>query len=268
MACPPTVGVTSTVRKPRHKIAELSRHLLHFAVGVSKGMENVIEYTPSAFEAFQAGMERILSGVDRAARVVVKDIKDRRELRAFVGRRLESNQSLLKNISLVIDIIEDVQNSPSVDQGGRFLAWVICGLILNVEQFYQTVKGDRYLTGQQFRQLKQDIQSFKEAAMVVEKMLAEKISFPIDEAEYLYAVAGKKLTTPLRIFFEDDDTGFHVSCFELPQLYGFGETKDEAREMLDREICSLYKDIKDDTHLSDEFVVVRNLLTQMFSNEQ
>ncbi len=38
-----------------------------------------------------------------------------------------------------------------------------------------------------------------------------------------HTIGTQELAVPLHVFIEDDDTGKHVSCLELPMLYGFVE---------------------------------------------
>lgn len=69
----------------------------------------------------------------------------------------------------------------------------------------------------------------------------------------------------MRIIMQKDEPGWHASCPELPQLYGYGATKREARDMLLREMRSLYADLRDGTPTTDEYAALLPFLHSQVS---
>lgn len=127
---------------------------------------------------------------------------------------------------------------------------------------------EKILTGSQFKQLKGQVRAFEAATRKFDRLLAEKIQFPLDIAYPLIFVDTHMLSAPLRIFIDDDDTGKHVSCFEIPQIYGFGETADEAVRMLNREILSMYADLCEDSPVSSEYEALKCFLDLVLCHEK
>ncbi|MCR5813473.1 MAG: hypothetical protein K6G15_03125 [Desulfovibrio sp.] len=101
-----------------------------------------------------------------------------------------------------------------------------------------------------------------------ESYLAEEEHFSLKGSMLNNSVQGYKLTASIRVHVEDDDTGKHASCLEIPQVYGFGETESEALAMLEREILSLYEDLQEDVPLSEEYRLLREQLDALFNNEK
>ncbi len=120
----------------------------------------------------------------------------------------------------------------------------------------------------QYAKLKKQSKILSDYQKEFDTLLAQKINFSLKDAVLKNRIGTTFIQAPLRILLEDDDTGVHVSCFELPQVYGFGETEDEALAMLDREIISLNKDLHDGSKISREFEIVKTLLDMVFRNEK
>lgn len=78
------------------------------------------------------------------------------------------------------------------------------------------------------------------------------------------SIAGVKLDAPLFGWVEPDDDGYIARCREIPQVYGFGETKKDACAMLEREIESLRRDLAESDDYSEEFLSVKALLGMVF----
>lgn len=56
-----------------------------------------------------------------------------------------------------------------------------------------------------------------------------------------------------------DGDGFIAKCFEVPQIYGYGDTRNEAKQNLHLELCTLYADLMVDDAFSEEFIVLKSL---------
>lgn len=83
-----------------------------------------------------------------------------------------------------------------------------------------------------------------------------------------HSIGEMPLEMPLRVFAEDDDTGKHIACLELPMLYGCGETEQEAMEMLDREILSLYEELKGPGEFPPEYQAAANFINLALGNRK
>jgi predicted RNase H-like HicB family nuclease len=59
----------------------------------------------------------------------------------------------------------------------------------------------------------------------------------------IHSLPNNKLSMPIDIVVEPDEDGFFASAPDIPTLYGCGNTRTEAVEMLTREIESLYEDL-------------------------
>jgi len=64
----------------------------------------------------------------------------------------------------------------------------------------------------------------------------------------------------MEILVERDGYGMIATYPAIPQLYGFGETEEEAIAMLKREIRSLRADLEDGTPVSSEFETLKPIL--------
>lgn len=76
----------------------------------------------------------------------------------------------------------------------------------------------------------------------------------------------KSLLSPLEILIEPDDYGFLARTPDLP-LYGYGEDRMEAIDMLKREIESLYEDLMEDDNFSDEYLRIKDFLSKKIKAE-
>lgn len=70
---------------------------------------------------------------------------------------------------------------------------------------------------------------------------------------------GRELLLPFTVSLEPDDDGFLAKCFEVPQVYGFGETRNEALSMLERELVSLNRDLQEDDAFAPEFLSLKKM---------
>ena len=69
----------------------------------------------------------------------------------------------------------------------------------------------------------------------------------------------------MRIIMQKDEPGWHAACSALPQIYGCGATRKEARDMLFREMRSLYADLREGTPTADEYAALLPFLHSHFS---
>jgi uncharacterized protein YqgQ len=75
----------------------------------------------------------------------------------------------------------------------------------------------------------------------------------------------KNLKLPLDVLVEPDDQGFLARTPDLP-LYGYGEDRIEAIDMLKREIESLFDELLEDNHLSEEWLNIKSFLTERITS--
>jgi predicted RNase H-like HicB family nuclease len=71
----------------------------------------------------------------------------------------------------------------------------------------------------------------------------------------------KILKLPLDVLVEPDDQGFLARTPDLP-LYGYGEDRIEAIDMLKREIESLFDELIESDHLSEEWLSIKSFLSE------
>jgi predicted RNase H-like HicB family nuclease len=74
----------------------------------------------------------------------------------------------------------------------------------------------------------------------------------------------KILKSPLDVLVERDDQGFLARTPDLP-LYGYGEDRIEAIDMLKREIESLFDELLENNHLSEEWLNIKRFMTERIS---
>jgi hypothetical protein len=77
----------------------------------------------------------------------------------------------------------------------------------------------------------------------------------------------KTLKAPLDVLVEHDDDGFLARTPDLP-LYGYGEDRIEAVDMLKQEITSLYDELLENDHFSDEWLDVKRFLTERIESDE
>lgn len=71
---------------------------------------------------------------------------------------------------------------------------------------------------------------------------------------------GTPLLHPFIAWVEPDDDGFIARCREVPQVYGFGVTPDEAMGALVDELISLREDLNSHDDFSEEYLNLKMLL--------
>ncbi|MFH1993257.1 MAG: hypothetical protein ABIK98_12790 [Pseudomonadota bacterium] len=71
----------------------------------------------------------------------------------------------------------------------------------------------------------------------------------------------RKLKEPLEIIVEPDDEGFLARTADMP-LYGCGDDRIEAVDMLKREIESLYDDLMEGDNFSEEYLKIKFFLSE------
>lgn len=89
----------------------------------------------------------------------------------------------------------------------------------------------------------------------------EVISIQINRLNRYY------LKQPLNVVVEPDEDLFLARCPDLP-LYGCSEDVVEALEMLKREIESLWKDLKEEKNLDEEWSSIKEMLDKVISYEE
>lgn len=136
--------------------------------------------------------------------------------------------------------------------------------MFDVYELKHAVQISKCLNKKQFLNLKEVIVNLSSFTDHTDDILSKECTFPLESSFEKYTVGNFVLKAPLRVYACDDDTGKHVSCFEIPQVYGVGETQKEAMTMLDREIMSMREDLNDGTPLSGEYEELRKMFSRMF----
>lgn len=83
---------------------------------------------------------------------------------------------------------------------------------------------------------------------------------------HLQRLQYRSLSNPLDVIIEQDEEGCIARTVDIP-LYGYGDDRIEAIEMLKREIESLYEDLTEDDNFSDEWIEIRNFLNNRIIND-
>jgi hypothetical protein len=83
----------------------------------------------------------------------------------------------------------------------------------------------------------------------------------------IHRLPHKTLKAPLDVLVEPDDHGFLARTPDLP-LYGYGEDRIEAVDMLKQQIASLCDELLEDNHLSEEWLDVKRFLTERITYDE
>jgi predicted RNase H-like HicB family nuclease len=107
-----------------------------------------------------------------------------------------------------------------------------------------------------FAPIEKALQEIRELRRIIESKLSN-----IKDAQVLQInrLSSKHLSQPISVLIEDDKEGFLARTPDLP-LYGYGEDRLEAIEMLKREIESLYNDLMEDDSFSEEYSKIKEFL--------
>ena len=75
-----------------------------------------------------------------------------------------------------------------------------------------------------------------------------------------------ELRSPLTVLVEKDEDAYLAVCPDIPQLYGHGEDSQSAVLSLQKEIESLWNDLKEDDDFSDEFLGLKRFLARIVNS--
>lgn len=192
----------------------------------------------------------------------------KQKIRQSVDLMLDGAGKICGLLPLALDLFKAEEFSPIAFQAQVNIVWVVRDIHFLLGVTRLRFEASPLLRKNQYAELKRQSKILAGYQKDLEALLARHTDFSFKDAVLKNRIGTNFIRTPLRILLEDDDTGVHVSCFELPQVYGFGETEDEALAMLDREIVSLNEDLHDGSALSTEFELVRTLLDMVFRNEK
>ena len=192
----------------------------------------------------------------------------KQKVRQSVDQILLEVEKICDVLPFVSDLFQAEEYSPVYFQAQVTNVWIIREVYFLLGLIQLLFEASSLLRKDQYAKLKKQSKILSDYQKEFDTLLAQKINFSLKDAVLKNRIGETFIQAPLRILLEDDDTGVHVSCFELPQVYGFGETEDEALAMLDREIISLNKDLHDGGKISREFELVKILLDMVFRNEK
>lgn len=147
----------------------------------------------------------------------------------------------------------------------RIFQCILSDILLNLNNFGEVGYSVKQ---EQIDRIKKMIEMYTQTCEEFESVIADSMNFTLDNSKLENFLHDRKLTSPIRICIEDDDTGKFASCLEIPQVYGFGETEDEALQMLYREIFSIYSDMQEDLQFSDEYQLLKHHLDLLLGNEK
>ena len=100
----------------------------------------------------------------------------------------------------------------------------------------------------------------------IKSMLVEKIAQELGIIEWkmfsIVNIGMLRMKSPLVGFIDTDEDGFITKCLEIPQVFGFGDTPDEAIENLYIEISTLYNELLLNDDFSEEFIALKQTLCE------
>lgn len=209
-----------------------------------------------------------LSAITNVWKNIAERAARKQKIRQSVDQMLDETGKICSVLPLFQTLVQAEKHSPISFQAQANTLWVIRDIYAILSITRRWFEDSPILRKNQFAELKKQSKILLAYQKELDILLAQKVDFSLENAVPKPRIGSKNIQTPLRILLEDDDTGVHVSCFELPQVYGFGETEEEALAMLDREIISLNEDLHDGSELSTEFELVRDLLGMVLGNEK
>lgn len=124
------------------------------------------------------------------------------------------------------------------------------------------------LNSQRFKKLKAFIRYFSTLAQEAAVRIAHETDFALAISRPYYAIHGRELRDPLTVSLISEELGYTVNCLELPQIYGYGETEEEAFTMFEDEVASMKKDLEEATELTYENFCLYLMLKKVFKNEK
>lgn len=191
--------------------------------------------------------------------------------RAYVLRKPLRNyiQALDNLFHYIPDIMVQLGSRPSSEaeiQSNLTLDFYIRTVYTLVSEMYELARSKKFFKESDFKKLKSYFHELPDIVQYAETVIFDSLDLPKLAPTLKYSIGEIPLRVPLRIFIEDDDTGKHVSCLELPMLYGFGETLEEAMSMLDREILALRDELKCPDDFPPEYRYAANLINAALSN--
>lgn len=226
-------------------------------------MEAVLEATYSG----TLSPHNPLSSLSRATGNLLRAVSNT-PLKIVISSYLKALEAGIRHIPVLMKYI-DKDNADESDIQAALIAAVELRIYYEMtENIARFFKENPILNSRQFNKFKSALREFREAAETAEAKVSKLADSTDSSPQLKYDIAGKKLITPLHIFIEDDDTGKHIDCREFPMLYGFGETEEEAIEMLDREILSLCEDAREFPDLPMEYKLADLLARLVMSNAQ
>lgn len=234
-------------------------------------MENVIaSLACPPLPNFSDLLEGLRSHLSRGSALLVDSFR-RTDQRAACLRKqtldiLDATAPLMDGLPGLIAWIAEGASSPAIAQSQLYVDFTLRDILTMLERLLFRVQDKKILNSAQYKKLKQYTSSIREYCQILDKILLARSESPEIAPKDTYTVGDIPLRTPLRVFIEDDDSGKYISCLEVPQVYGFGETEAEAHEMLDREILSLREDVKESESVADEYMFASLLIDRALIN--
>lgn len=129
------------------------------------------------------------------------------------------------------------------------------------------------LNSRSFKKLKAFGRYFSTLAQKAAVRIAHETDFALAISKPYYTIHGRELRDPLTVSVISEDLGHTVNCLELPQIYGYGETEEEAFTMFEDEVASMKKDLEEATELTYDELTYENfclylILKKVFRNEK
>lgn len=226
-------------------------------------MENIIAL-PS-FPDFMESLRRLASAIKNLMDAF-REASERKRLRAKTVEFLDVTAPLIDRLPALAKFVS-IRQSAATTQMQLDIDFMLRDLLSMLDILHAMVRNRKVLAHDEYKKLKFYLSSLRKTGNAIDKMLIARSGCPNGVTVEKFSIGEIALRTPIRVFIEDDDTGKYVSCLEIPQLYGFGETEAEALDMLDREILSLREDVKDSDNVADEYKYACDLIDMALGHE-
>lgn len=220
-------------------------------------------HIPSPKEVLQ-GIKKTFKACSHAYNSFVNKYERKKKFFIYIQETLKEFHPLIESLdSYDVELL-----SPADQQILRDISRTSNGLLLLLERIYKDSRKHKFLTSAQNKWLKDIRKKLLHKVCFLNQSFARMQDFDLDSSMLSFKLNGRTLVIPLHIAITQDLEGWHVACLEFPQIYGFGDTQEEAVAMFDRESYSLYEELNGEEPLSRELEEVRNMLDRIYNDEK
>lgn len=216
---------------------------------------------------FIGSLKRILRSACYLAQGYLRNWRETGLLKVKTVKLLDDISPLIENLPMLDKIISCDSASAETNQMKLGIDFMLRDIFSMLAIVQTKVRALKILNSSQYKRLKNYMLNLRKACDSIDNFLISRSDSPNLTPRHKTRIGSVELFTPLRIFIDDDDSGKYVSCLELPQIYGFGETEEEALAMLDREILSLMDDVRNADNIAEEYKIAAELIEMAMRHE-